>query len=99
MEDNVNNKDLKKVEHVFPVTIIDDRFGGLYSGGAYLAFNLEPWDVPKVFSWGGDIDCADFWGEESSQYIIGKGDTPAEAYNDLIRLKMIENLQKSKGVP
>lgn len=90
---------MKEVEHVFPVTIIDDRFGGLYSGGAYLAFNLEPWDVPKVFSWGGDIDCADFWGEESSQYIIGKGDTPAEAYNDLIRLKMIENLQKSKGVP
>ena len=90
---------MKEVEHVFPVTIIDDRFGGLYSGGAYLAFNLEPWDVPKVFSWGGDIDCADFWGEESSRYLIGKGDTPAEAYNDLIRLKMIENLHLFKGMP
>ena len=90
--------ELEKDKHVYPLTIINDRYGGLYSGAHYLAFNLEPWDVPRGISWGGDVDCAEFWGEESVQYIIGKGDTPEEALNDLIRLKMISNWPFLKGV-
>jgi len=75
---------MKELEDIFPVTIINDRYGGCYSKGAFLAFNLEPWDVPKGVSWGGDVDCAEFWADEAPKYVIGKGNTPNEAYRDLV---------------
>ena len=75
---------MKELEDIFPVTIINDRYGGCYSKGAFLAFNLEPWDVPRGVSWGGDVDCAEFWADEAPKYVIGKGNTPNEAYRDLV---------------
>ena len=75
---------MKEINDVYPVTIINDRYGGCYSKGAFLAFNLEPWDVPKGVSWGGDVDCAEFWADEAPKYVIGKGNTPNEAYRDLV---------------
>lgn len=75
---------MKEVDEVYPVTIIDDRYSGCYSGGKYLAFNVEPWDVPKGVSWGGDVDCAEFWADEALKYVIGKGNTPNEAYRNLV---------------
>ncbi len=82
--------EMEEDQYIRPLTIISDRYGGCYSDASFLAFNLEPWDVPKGVSWGGDVDCAEFWEDESYQYIIGKGDTPEEAINDLIRQKMIK---------
>lgn len=73
---HLNNRD------IHPLTIITDRYGGCYSGGKYLAFNIEPWQVPKAVD-GSDIDCADFWDNASKEYVIGKGDTIQEAVNDL----------------
>ena len=48
---------MKEIKEVYPVTIIDDRYGGCYSKGAFLAFNLESWGVPEEV-WGGDIESA-----------------------------------------
>ena len=73
---------MKEIKEVYPVTIIDDRYGGCYSKGAFLAFNLESWEVPEKV-WGGDIESADFWDDDSEEYVIGKGKTPDEAYRDL----------------
>ena len=68
----------KEIEDIHPLTIINDRYGGCYSGGAFLAFNLEPWDIPKEVD-GSDIDCLSFWKDESEEYVIGKGDSIQEA--------------------
>lgn len=70
------------IEDIHPLTIINDRYGGVYSGGAYLAFKLEPWDVPKGVD-GSDMECASFWDEDAKEYTIGKGDTVQEAIDDL----------------
>ena len=33
--------------NIYPLTIIRDRYCGSYSGGTYVAFNLESPEVPK----------------------------------------------------
>lgn len=65
---------------IYPLTIIADRYGGIYSGGLFTAWNVEaasvPWDI-----WGNDEECIDFW--NNCCYLVGKGDTPEEAVMDL----------------
>jgi hypothetical protein len=81
----------QEIKDIHPLTIINDRYGGCYSGGKFLAFKLEPWDVPKGVD-GGDIECATFWDEDAKEYAIGKGDTIHEAINDLAsKLQPAEN--------
>ncbi|MBQ9676843.1 MAG: hypothetical protein IJV44_01745 [Prevotella sp.] len=70
--------------NIHPLTIITDRYSGCYSGGKYLAFNLEPWQVPKGVD-GNDTECMDFWDDECKEYVIGKGVTIQEAVDDLKR--------------
>jgi len=82
-------------ECIATTTIINDRYGGSYSGGAWVAFNLEADEVPWEVD-GGDDDCDAFWcrtqnniiqkdiDHHSSEYIIGLGKDPNEAYSDLI---------------
>ena len=31
---------------MYPITILTDRYGGTYSGGGWLAFNLPPEEIP-----------------------------------------------------
>lgn len=45
---------------IYPLTIIKDRYAGVYSGGAYIAFNCYPECVPEDVT-GDDISCAEFW--------------------------------------
>lgn len=71
-----------EIKDIHPLTIITDRYGGIYSGGKYLAFNMEPWQVPKGVD-GSDIDCAEFWDDNCKEYLIGKGDTIQEAVDNL----------------
>ena len=73
---------MKEYKSIHPLTIITDRYGGIYSGGRYLAFNMEPWQVPKAVD-GSDTECMDFWNGECKEYVIGKGDTIQEAVDDL----------------
>jgi hypothetical protein len=68
---------------VLPVTITPDRYGGAYSGGAWLAFPLDTSAVPDgPFS--GDVFAAAWW-DEVDDVPVGRGSSPTGAYDDLVR--------------
>jgi|GEM_PF-3021848 len=64
----------------FPTTIINDRYGGSYSGGWWLAFPLEHIEVPDEVN-GCDRACASFWDQYTGP--VGKGGSPEEAFDNL----------------
>lgn len=68
---------------VVPLCIVQDRYGGCYSGAEYLAFNMLPFFVGQLAIDAGDMSCQEFWEHEAEDYIIGKGNTPLEALCDL----------------
>lgn len=72
----------------YPVTIVADRYSGLYSRGKWLAFPCEPQDIPaEVF--GEDSECADFWATYDKP--VGKGNFPDDAFDELeFVMKLIE---------
>ena len=76
---------MENYHDIYPLTIVSDRYGGCYSGGKYLAFNLFPWDLPREIE-GSDVDCGGFWWSDACKaYIVGKGKTVTEAIDDLAR--------------
>lgn len=79
------------MKSVYPVTIVEDRYNGTYSGGRYTAWNLFPWEIPDG-AFEDDTSCMFFWedNEKHNEFTVGLGDTPDEAERDLIR-KMEEN--------
>jgi hypothetical protein len=68
---------------VLPVTITPDRYGGVYSGGTWLAFPLDTAEVPDG-PFGGDVVAAAWW-DDADDMPVGRGGTPNEAYDDLLR--------------
>lgn len=70
------------LERHYPATIVNDRYSGTYSGGEWLAFPLDYWNVPDEVD-GGDIECMLFW--DTYDGVVGKGNTPQGAMEDLIR--------------
>lgn len=71
---------------IYPLTIVADRYGGVYSGGKFLAFNCLPNEVPE------DIDedfphCRNFWMSRRTLFepkiAIGEGQTIEEAVGNL----------------
>lgn len=68
---------------VYPVTIVADRYSGTYSGAAWLAFNLYDTQLPDGWD-SDDVTTAEFW--VSNKEVVGKGNSPQEAYEDLLRL-------------
>lgn len=64
----------------YPLTIVSDRYNGGYSKGKYIAFPLEPWEINWSVN-GNDIECMNYWNDFAG--IIGKGNTPDEAFEDL----------------
>ena len=70
----------------YPLTIINDRYGGTYSDGVYLTLPLHFYDVPREID-GDDRACATFWDENANDRLIpvGRGDTPQVAYEDLLK--------------
>jgi hypothetical protein len=85
------NASIKKVEleqlskgDIYPATIVMDRYSGTYSGAKWLAFNIDPCDIPDEIG-GSDPDEMIFWREhDDTKLPIGKGETPDLAINDLI---------------
>ena len=79
-------------DNIYPVTIVEDRYGGCYSGGAYTAFCMDgselPWQIDA-----GDVECDCFWKkyndifkeDPNNIYKVGIGRTPNEAVNDLAK--------------
>ena len=71
--------------NIYPMTIIKDRYSGMYSHGKYTAWNVEFDEMPKEII-GGDEVCENFWWENDvyEKYIVGLGDTPKDAEKDLL---------------
>ena len=67
---------------IYPLTIIHDRYGGSYSGGTYVAFNLEAHKVSaEVF--GDDCTAMRFW--KHFKGVVGRGGCPDSAIKDLLK--------------
>jgi hypothetical protein len=78
-----------------PIAIVEDRYGGTYSGGEWIAIaqardlltggavlrllNSEPDEEPSP--WGGDDDAMNFWDDPPKWVAVG--DTPAAALKAL----------------
>ena len=68
---------------IFPLTIVADRYNGVYSGGKYTAWNADTCDVPRAIN-GNDTECIKFWFSASNCGVkYGVGNTPQEAIKDL----------------
>jgi hypothetical protein len=68
---------------VYPLTVIADRYTGVYSGGLFTAWNLDADEVPEaVFA--DDVSCVCFWAEKAQSYPVGIGNTIGAAIADLI---------------
>lgn len=81
----------------YPIAIVQDRYGGAYSSGEWIAIaqvqnpetggtvlrllHLEPDREPSP--WGGDVDALNYWGNPPKW--VGVGQTPEEALAALKR--------------
>jgi hypothetical protein len=80
-------------DELYPATITADRYGGIYSGGRWLAYPLFPNDLPDDPD-SDDVTAASWW-DENGDLPIGRGPTPDKAHNDLLhRLEAIEPVTK-----
>ena len=73
---------------IHPATIAQARYNGSYEEGPWLCFPLRPAQLmePRWREWDGDEGaCAAFWsGAQAQEELIGRGDSPTAAYDDLI---------------
>ena len=69
-----------RVDDIYPLVIVADRYGGCYSGGNYLAFNM--YDAPDE-AFGDDIEAFEYFMDKKE--VIGKGWSPQAAAEDLAR--------------
>ena len=71
------------MDTIYPLTIIADRYSGVYSGGEYTAWPCGEADIPsEVFM--DDVSCAHEWGViKSERQHVGIGCTPSVALVDL----------------
>lgn len=75
-------------DSIYPLTICSDRYGGVYSGGKFIAWNLDADEVPEDM-YSDDCGCHSFWLD--NDIVCGKGDTVESAIADLyIKLKQEE---------
>lgn len=82
--------------NIYPLTIIKDRYSGVYSGGEYTAWNLAHDEIPTAID-EDDVTCRNFW--KSNHIIpIGVGMTIEEAVESL-KISMKNALQIDFGEP
>ncbi len=86
MEGGTVNKgwDRKWAESEWPTTIVADRYGGVYAGGAWTAWPVEPREIPgEVFA--DDVTCKYWWEAHraTASIPVGIGDTPQAAFEAL----------------
>lgn len=71
------------------MTIIEDRYGGAYSGGKWIACPGDVfWSTTNFLEkfreiWSDDVSCSMWWDEHKDD--VGVGQTPEEARQDLLR--------------
>lgn len=71
-------------DRIWPVTIVADRYNGVYSGALFLAIDCYPEHFPEAIG-AGDSEEENFWldRDKNAKPLIGKGRTPNEALADL----------------
>ena len=74
------SSDFKNI-NLYPLTIIRDRYTGVYSGGEFTAWNLYPEDVPEEI-YADDIGCSIFF--RYTKIVYGRGKTADDAIMDLM---------------
>lgn len=67
---------------ICPLTIVKDRYSGVYSNGRYTAWHCHPDEIPEEISLD-DVTCHEWWSINAKSWIVGRGDTPREATLDL----------------
>lgn len=70
----------------YPCTIVLDRYSGVYSGGKWIAYPLDPEDVPFAVV-GDDNTCSEFWWDHNANdrlLPVGRGTTPMSAFENLV---------------
>ena len=72
---------------IYPLTIINDRYTGTYSGGEFTAWNMDYHEIP-IAPDDDDVTCATFWAR--NKIPVGRGKTPEEAVRDLGRRLKLE---------
>lgn len=70
------------MKEIYPLTVVNDRYGGTYSGGKFTAWSFDSDLVPSAIH-ADDMTCHDFWLDFWRP--VGKGDTIEEAIADLAR--------------
>lgn len=77
-------RDLNLALELWPIAIWQSRYGGVYEGGRWIAIgNCEilPQHTAMMDQ---DTECMDFWKSKQADH-IGRGATPDEALEDLLR--------------
>ena len=77
---------------IYPLTITRDRYCGAYSGGYFTAWNMDYYEIPTEPE-EDDVSCMMFW--YTTDIVVGRGETPQEAVDDLTR--RLEALKDGKG--
>lgn len=73
------------MKYPYPLTIVLDRYHGVYSGGRFTAWKVYHDNIPGDID-ADDVTCAEFWEYRAWEYgPVGKGDTPTQAIQDLNR--------------
>ena len=82
-ETSMNIKDV--YDNLYPLTIVMDRYSGVYSGGKFTAWNLDFDEVPEEICWGDGSALEIFRDIRNGKrnIVYGVGATPDEAVMDL----------------
>ena len=67
---------------IWPLTVVPDRYNGIYIGGKWLALHAYPNDFPPNL-YGEDLEYNRFISNKRNLRHIGIGDTPQAAIYDL----------------
>jgi len=73
----------KPDHYLYPIKVVQSRYGGVYEGGAWVSFPNCDHEPPEA-AFGDDDECADYWASRRSRF-VGRGSTPDEAYGDMLR--------------
>lgn len=75
----------------YGTVITEDRYSGTYSGGKWLSFpgdfggDIEADNVFDSDAFGGDVETQEWWHDNLGAQRVGRGVSPAEAYEDMLR--------------
>jgi hypothetical protein len=78
---------------IYPLTIVQDRYNGIYSGAKFTAWNMYPYELP-IGATGDDVTCREFW--DNTEIPVGLGNTPNDALFSLATILELEKLEKRK---